>query len=129
AGPLHARAQRDRRRRKPLQADHAQVLGTVREVSAARLQSLLGLSDEELLRILDSDPLAVITGEEDARPEVAILLDLLEEAPQRSREAPLRRCTRANGAKPLKLLLAHDFGGFEDALGELAERGFIIRRQ
>lgn len=98
-------------------------------MSAARLQSLLGLSDEELLRILDSDPLAVITGEEDTRPEVAILLDLLEEASQRASEVTLRRWVRANDAKPLKLLLAHDFAGFEDALGELAERGFILRRQ
>jgi hypothetical protein len=98
-------------------------------VSAARLQSLLGLSDEELLRILDSDPLAVITGEEDARPEVAILLDLLAEASERASEGTLRRWLRANDERPLKLLLAHDFGGFEDALGELAERGFILRRR
>ena len=96
-------------------------------MSAARLQSLLGLSDEELLRILDSDPLAVITGEEDARPEVAILLDLLAEASERASETTLRRWVRANGETPLKLLLAHDFAGFEDALGELAERGFILR--
>ena len=34
-------------------------------LSTARLQTLLGLSDEELLQILDSDPLAVITGDED----------------------------------------------------------------
>jgi hypothetical protein len=98
-------------------------------VSAARLQSLLGLSDSELLRILDSDPLAVITGDEDARPEVTILLDLLADASEKASETTLRRWLRANNAKPLKLLLAHDFGGFEDALGELAERGFVIRRQ
>jgi hypothetical protein len=98
-------------------------------VSAARLQSLLGLTDEELLQVLGSDALAVITGEEDARPEVAILLDLLAEASERADEATLRRWVRANGEQPLKLLLAHDFGGFEDALGELAERGFIIRRR
>ena len=98
-------------------------------MSAARLQSLLGLSDEELLRILDSDPLAVITGEEDARPEVAILLDLLAEASEKASEETLRRWVRANDQAPLKLLLAHDFAGFEDALGELAERGFILRRR
>ncbi len=96
-------------------------------MSAARLQSLLGLSDSELLRILDSEPLAVITGEEDARPEVAILLDLLAEASERAGETTLRRWVRANGSRPLTLLLAHDFAGFEDALGELAERGFILR--
>ena len=31
-------------------------------MSAARLQTLLGLEDEELLQILGSDPIAVITG-------------------------------------------------------------------
>jgi hypothetical protein len=98
-------------------------------MSASRLQSLLGLTDEELLQVLGSDALALITGEEDARPEVAILLDLLAEASERADEATLRRWVRANGERPLKLLLAHDFGGFEDALGELAERGFIIRRR
>jgi hypothetical protein len=69
----------------------------------------------------------VITGEEDARPEVGILLALLAEAEERAGAATLRRWLRANGARPLQLLLAHDFAGFEDALGELAERGFILR--
>jgi hypothetical protein len=96
-------------------------------MSAARLQSLLGLSDEELLRILGSDPLAVITGEEDSRPEVAILLALLAEAEERAGAATLRRWLRANGGRPLELLLRHDFAGFEDALAELAERGFVLR--
>jgi hypothetical protein len=89
-------------------------------VSAARLQSLLGLTDEELLTILDSDPLAVITGEEDTRPEVKILLELLGDDPPPS--AWLR-------AGPLDKLLARDFGGFEDALAEFRERGFILRRR
>ena len=96
-------------------------------MSAARLQSLLGLSDEELLRILDSDPLSVITGEEDARPEVAILLTLLHEAEERAGAPTLRRWVRANGARPLRLLLDHDFAGFEDALADLEARGFILR--
>ena len=96
-------------------------------VGTARLQTLLGLEDDELLQILGSDPLAVITGEEDDWPEVAILLDLLDEASERAGEGTLRRWMRANGERPLKLLLAHDFAGFEDALAELAERGFILR--
>lgn len=69
----------------------------------------------------------MITGEEDSRPEVAILIDLLDEAAERAGAATLRRWLRANGGRPLELLLAHDFAGFEDALGELAERGFILR--
>jgi hypothetical protein len=95
-------------------------------MSAARLQTLLGLSDDELLRILDSDPLAVITGEEDLRPEVRILLQLLNELPDQS---ILPRWLRANGERPLRLLLEHDFAGFEDALGELAECGLVISRR
>jgi hypothetical protein len=69
----------------------------------------------------------VITGEEDARPEVALLLALLQETQERVGADTLRRWLRANGERPLKLLLAQDFAGFEDALGELAERGFILR--
>jgi hypothetical protein len=96
-------------------------------MSAARLQSLLALSDDELLAILDSDPLSVITGEEDARPEIRILLQLLAE-PEQTHGAPtLRRWLRAGSPSPLELLLKRDFGGFEDALAELAERGFIVR--
>ena len=50
-------------------------------MSAARLQTLLGLEDDELLQILGSDPIAVITGEEDLRPEIRILLQLLGDDP------------------------------------------------
>jgi hypothetical protein len=89
-------------------------------MSAARLQTLLGLSDEELLTILDSDPLAVITGEEDARPEIRILLQLLGDDP------PPRAWLRSG---PLQLLLKRDFAGFEDALAGYRERGFVIRRR
>ena len=87
-------------------------------MSAARLQTLLGLSDEELLTILDSDPLAVITGEEDTRPEIRILLQLLGDEP------PPRAWLRAG---PIDHLLRRDFGAFEDALATLAERGFVLR--
>ena len=58
---------------------------------------------------------------------MTILLQLLGEATERASEGTLRRWVRANGARPLRLLLEHDFAGFEDALGELAERGFILR--
>jgi len=71
------------------------------------------------LQILDSDPLAVITGEEDHRPEVQILLQLIGEEP------PPKAWLRG---RPLQLLLQRDFQGFEDALAEYRERGFIIRR-
>jgi hypothetical protein len=96
---------------------------------AAHLQELLGLTDEELLAALDADPLAVITGDLDHKPELPILLDLLAEAEERAGAPVLRRWVRAAGpaGRPLDLLLARDFGGFEDALGTLAERGFILR--
>ena len=97
-------------------------------MSAARLQALLGLADDELLQMLDSDPLAVITGEEDSRPEVHVLLALLADAEERVSPALLRRWLRTAGpaGRPIDLLLARDFAGFEDALGVLAERGFTI---
>ena len=99
-------------------------------MSAARLQSLLGLDDEELLAILGSDPLSVITGEEDLRPEVKILLELLREPEQALGAPTLRRWARASGprGRPIELLLRHDFGGFEDALNDLNERGFVLSR-
>ena len=96
---------------------------------AARLAGLLGLDDEELLAVLDADPLSVVSGELDHRPELGILLDLLSDAEERAGEAVLRRWVRASGPKgrPLELLLRRDFGAFEDALAALAERGSVLR--
>jgi hypothetical protein len=97
---------------------------------AARLQELLGLSDDELLRVLDADPLTLLSGELDHRPELPILLDLLAEAQERAGAAVLRRWVRAPGpaGRPLDHLLARDFAAFEDALATLADRGFVISR-
>jgi hypothetical protein len=99
-------------------------------VSAARLQALLGLTDDELLQILGSDPISVITGEEDLRPEVQILDELLREPAETLGPSTLQRWLRTSGprGRPLDLLLAQDFGGFEDALADLGERGFIVSR-
>jgi len=99
-------------------------------VSAAQhLQELLGLSDEELLAVLDEDPLTVLTGELDHKPELPILLDLLAEAEERAGAPVLRHWVRAQGptGRPLDALLARDFGRFEDSLATLAERGFVLR--
>ena len=97
---------------------------------AARLQELLGLSEEELLAVLDADPLTLLSGELDHRPELPILLRLLDEARETAGEAVLRRWVRAPGpsGRPLDHLLARDFAAFEDALGTLEERGFVISR-
>jgi hypothetical protein len=91
---------------------------------------VLGLEDEELLRVLGSDAISVITGEEDLRPEVKILLELLR-APEETLGVPtLQRWVRATGrhGRPLDLLLQQDFAGFEDALTDLNERGFVLSR-
>ena len=87
------------------------------------------MSDDELLTVLDEDPLAVITGELDHRPELPILLDLLAEAEERAGPEVLRRWARAAvpAGRPIDLLVARDFGAFEDALATLAERGFVLR--
>ena len=79
----------------------------VLSASAAALQELLGLTEEELLQVLDADPLSVITGELDHRPELPILLDLLAEAEEQAGAPVLRRWVRAAGpsGRPLDLLL------------------------
>ncbi|HWH94974.1 MAG TPA: hypothetical protein VNT03_14025 [Baekduia sp.] len=41
----------------------------------------------------------------------------------------LKRWVRSSGrhGRPIDLLLARDFGAFEDALEDLRERGFVVR--
>ena len=92
--------------------------------AATRLMTRLGLSDEELMAVLDADPLSVITDELDHRPEIGILLALTEDAEERVGAEVLRRWVRTG---PIDLLLRRDFGAFEDALADLAERGFVLR--
>jgi hypothetical protein len=89
----------------------------------------LGLDDEELCAVLGVDPLAVIAGELDHRPELPILLTLTEEAAERVGEGVLRRWVRVAGptGRPLDHLLARDFAAFEDDLASLARRGFVVR--
>ena len=96
--------------------------------AAQHLQDLLGLSEEELLSVLDAGPLEVIGGELEHKPELPILLDLLAEAEERAGAPVLRRWIRAArpAGCPLDLLLARDFGAFENALGELESRGFVL---
>jgi len=89
----------------------------------------LGLRDDELCRVLDADPLTVIAGELDHRPELPILLALTEQAAERVGEDLLRRWVRASGprGRPIDHLLARDFAAFEDDLAALAEHGFVLR--
>jgi hypothetical protein len=90
---------------------------------------LLGLSEEELCEVLDADPLTLLSGQLDHRPELGILLDLLAEADARAGAPVLRRWVRAAGptGRPLDHLRARDFGAFEDDLAALAQRGFVLR--
>ncbi len=94
---------------------------------AAQLQDLLGLSDEELLTILDADPLEVVAGDLDHKPELPILLDLIADHD----ESALKRWLRTDGpvGRPIDLLLARDFAAFEGALQVFRERGFVIRKR
>jgi hypothetical protein len=96
---------------------------------AARLMELLGLSEDELCRILDVDPLTLLSGQLEHRTELPILLDLLDEAAERAGPTVLRRWVRASGptGRPIDALLNRDFAAFEDALAELAARGFVLR--
>jgi hypothetical protein len=97
--------------------------------AAARLMDLLGLSDDELCQTLDADPLTLLSGQLDHRPELAILLDLLDEAAEAAGPSMLQRWVRATGpaGRPIDALTSRDFGAFENALAELANRGFVLR--
>src|SRR5687767_6345368 len=90
---------------------------------------LLGLTEDELCATLGVDPLSLLSGQLDHRPELPILLDLLAEAQERAGPAVLRRWVRATGphGRPIDQLLAQDFGAFEDSLAGLAQRGFVLR--
>lgn len=83
-----------------------------------QLAGRLELSDEETLAIFELDALGAIAGEVDHRPEVEILGVLTAEAEERLGPGALARWLRAGRplARPLDLLLAGDFGAFEDAL-------------
>ncbi|MGI8558508.1 MAG: hypothetical protein ACR2ND_09400 [Solirubrobacteraceae bacterium] len=93
--------------------------------AAADLLARLDLSDDEVVRIFEASPLDVISGALDARPEVEILLALTAGLD----EGLLRRWLRARGprGRPVELLTAHDFAGFEDAALEFRERGIVLR--
>ena len=94
--------------------------------SSSELQRLLGLTDDELLEILGSTPLDVVTGEEDEREDVRVLVELTRAAGD---PAVLARWVRSNGpeGRPLDLLVRRDFAGYERAIAALAERGFVLR--
>lgn len=83
-------------------------------MTAARLlQERLGLSDEELLTVLDVDPLTLVAGDElPHRPQLPLLLALTAEY-----EPSLLALWVRNG--PIELLLARDFAAFEDELERL----------
>jgi hypothetical protein len=95
----------------------------------AALIGLLGLTDEETLEIFAVDPLSLISGELDHRPELPILAVLAQAAVEQAGPAGLHRWMRATGpaGRPVDLLVAGDFAGFEDALGTLADRGLVLR--
>jgi hypothetical protein len=100
----------------------------MRPTAAALLQDRLGLSDDELLAVLDESPLTVVGGELDHKAELPILLALTAEAAERVGEEVLRRWVRAKGpgGRPVEHLLARDFAAFEDDLDALAQRGFVL---
>jgi hypothetical protein len=98
---------------------------------AARLQELLGLSEDELCAALGVDPLTLLSGQLDHRPELGILLTLIDEAQVQAQAGPqmLARWVRADGpsGRPIEALTRRDFAAFEDALQQFAERGFVLR--
>ena len=97
--------------------------------AAAVLMQRLGLDEDELLQTLGADPLAVVAGDLDDKPQLPILLALTDEAAAMVQGDALRRWVRTAGpaGTPLDHLLAQDYATFEDALATLATRGFVVR--
>jgi hypothetical protein len=89
----------------------------------------LGLTEDELCAALDVDPLTVIAGELDHKPQLPILLALTEEAAERVAAGVLPRWVRSSGptGRPIDHLLDRDYAAFEDDLQALADRGFVLR--
>jgi hypothetical protein len=100
----------------------------VTSTAAALLMDRLGLSEDELCAVLDVDPLSVIAGELDHKPQLPILLALTQEAAERVAGGVLPRWVRSTGpnGRPLDHLLARDYAAFEDDLQSLADRGFVL---
>lgn len=111
------------------QSNDPQLGRSVQSDRAVQLMELLGLSEDELCRTLDVDPLTLLSGQLEHRGELPILLDLLAEARERAGATVLRRWVRASGphGRPIDMLTERDFASFEDALADLAERGFVLR--
>jgi hypothetical protein len=96
---------------------------------AAALMELLGLNEEELCQVLAVDPLSLLSGQVEHCAQLPILLDLTREAAEKTGPSVLRRWVRATGphGRPIDALMARDFACFEDALQDLADRGFVLR--
>lgn len=96
---------------------------------AAALMELLGLSEDELCQVLGVDPLSLLSGQVEHCAQLPILLDLAQDTAEQTGPAVLKRWVRANGkhGRPVDALTERDFARFEDALQDLADRGFVIR--
>jgi hypothetical protein len=107
----------------------SRTVGTMTSTAAALLMDRLGLTEDELCAALDVDPLTVITGELDHKPQLPILLALTEEASERVAAGVLPRWVRSSGptGRPIDHLLGRDYAAFEDDLQALADRGFVLR--
>ena len=102
---------------------------SVTSTAAALLMDRLGLTEDELCTALDADPLSVISGELDDKPQLPILLALTQEAAERVAGGVLPRWVRSTGpnGRPIDHLLGRDYTAFEDDLQSLADRGFVLR--
>jgi len=110
-------------------SDDPQFGRRVQSDRAQRLMEVLGLTEEQLCAALDVDALDLLSGQLDQNAELPILLALINDATERAGAPMLRRWMRASGplGRPIDMLVARDFGAFEDALAEFAERGYVLR--
>ena len=67
-----------------------------------------------------------LSGQSTIARMLPILLDLLAE-PAEQADVLRRWCGSLGAVGPMDALTAPDFGAFEDALADLADRGFVLR--
>ena len=105
-------------------------MGAGQGEGAARLMELLGLSEDELCRLLDVDPLTLLSGQLEHRRELPILVELLDEAAERGGAAGAAALGAGAGTAgaPDRRAAGARLRGVRGCAGRARrQRGFVLR--
>lgn len=96
--------------------------------AASTFAQRFGLTDDELLAVLGVSAIELLSGQLDHLPQLPLLLALTEDLSQSTAPGVLPGWVRSKGphGRPIDLLVAQDFAGFERAVESFGERGFVV---